>query len=202
MSGMVFAEGQKEGSAAEKTSEGPVEIRIQTWKTERGPQFEEAVHQGALDGIKINYTPSELKTHYQTIRVDFSAGTPADIIEVPIGGYYREFYPYLQSIEPYAEADIGSNWKDIFVEKCVTDLDYFGEWRAFPCGMVSMPYILYNKDLFDKFNLKPPKTFEELKKVSQVFRENGYAPLVVGGKDYYPARDIIQAICDDLAFTV
>lgn len=43
--------------------------------------------------------------------------------------------------------------------------------------------VYYNKDVFAKYNLTPPKTWEEFIKVCETLKANGVAPIAVGAKD-------------------
>jgi len=45
-----------------------------------------------------------------------------------------------------------------------------------------------NKELFEKYNLEYPTTYEELLEVSKVFNENGIVPLAMGSKAGNPAH--------------
>lgn len=49
-------------------------------------------------------------------------------------------------------------------------------------------YWFYNKEIFDKYNLKYPKTYEELLAVSKVLNENGIIPLAMGSKAGNPGH--------------
>ncbi len=46
--------------------------------------------------------------------------------------------------------------------------------------------IYYRKDLFDKFGLAAPKTWDELLKVSATLKENGIAPFTIGSRELWP----------------
>jgi raffinose/stachyose/melibiose transport system substrate-binding protein len=43
--------------------------------------------------------------------------------------------------------------------------------------------LFYNKELFNKYNVKVPENFDDLIKASKTFRENGIAPCAINGKD-------------------
>lgn len=47
----------------------------------------------------------------------------------------------------------------------------------------SIACIFYNKELFEKYNLEIPTTYDEFLSVCQVFIDNGVTPLTVGGKE-------------------
>ena len=50
-----------------------------------------------------------------------------------------------------------------------------GKQWALPCDFAGIG-IIYNKDIFDKYNLKPPTTYRELERVVQTLKDNGVTP--------------------------
>jgi hypothetical protein len=57
-----------------------------------------------------------------------------------------------------------------------------------------MGYWFCNKELFEKYNLEYPKTYEELLEVSKVFNENGIVPLAMGSKAGNPAHFFVSEL--------
>lgn len=53
---------------------------------------------------------------------------------------------------------------------------------------------LYNKDIFAKYNLTPPATWDELKNVSAVLRKNNIIPLNYGSKNSIPGHFLLTLI--------
>ena len=47
----------------------------------------------------------------------------------------------------------------------------------------SVACVFYNKEMFEKLNLKVPETFDDFLNVCQTFIDNGITPLTVGGKE-------------------
>jgi raffinose/stachyose/melibiose transport system substrate-binding protein len=43
--------------------------------------------------------------------------------------------------------------------------------------------VYYNKDMFKKYNLSVPTTYEEFQNVSETFIKNGVQPMIIGGSD-------------------
>ncbi|ULT59933.1 extracellular solute-binding protein [Neobacillus drentensis] len=57
-------------------------------------------------------------------------------------------------------------------------------------------YVFYNKEIFKKYNLEVPKTFEEYKNVVKTLAENGVIPATVGAKDGWPASFWFMYLAD------
>lgn len=51
---------------------------------------------------------------------------------------------------------------------------------------------MFNKALFDKYGLKIPTTYDEMKKVVPVFKKNGIATIAMGTKDIWPTWGFYQ----------
>lgn len=51
-----------------------------------------------------------------------------------------------------------------------------------------------NKELFEKYNLDYPKTYEDLIKVAKVFHENGIVPLAMGSKGGNPSHFFLSEL--------
>ncbi|HOV14444.1 MAG TPA: extracellular solute-binding protein [Spirochaetota bacterium] len=60
-----------------------------------------------------------------------------------------------------------------------------GKIYALPMDMAGIG-VIYNKDLFKKYNLSIPTTFSELKKVCDTFKKNDVTPFSVSIKDNWP----------------
>ncbi len=53
---------------------------------------------------------------------------------------------------------------------------------------------LYNKEIFEKYNLQPPQTYEEMIEVAEVLKEQGIIPLAMGSKGANPAHHLFAYI--------
>lgn len=58
----------------------------------------------------------------------------------------------------------------------------------------SLDYFACNRELFSKFGLNYPRTYDELLEVSKVFRANGITPLAVGSKGGNPAHFLFAEV--------
>lgn len=86
-------------------------------------------------------------------------------------------------VEAGAVEDLTEVWEEYIipngVSKDVADsLTFDGKIYAAPYSIIYNA-IVYNKDLFDKYDLKEPETFEEFEKVCQTLVDNGIAPMGV-----------------------
>lgn len=116
------------------------------------------------------------------------------------------FWPGESNLRPFADAGkllpvddfsaySGSKFKrdmldeSMYASSCYVD----GVAVAIPLEQFK-GFWLANKDLFDKYNLKVPSTFEELKAVSKVFVANGIVPINMGSKGGNPGHFMFNAL--------
>ena len=88
----------------------------------------------------------------------------------------------LIDLTPYFDNEFKAKFADGSFNMCMTD---DGRIAGFPADMELQGWI-YNKALFDKYNLKIPKTFDELKECVKVFKKNNIVTIAYGSKDSWP----------------
>ncbi len=66
--------------------------------------------------------------------------------------------------------------KGRFMEGALEQVSFNGKIYGVPVKNISIAGIYYNKDLFDKYNVKVPSTVSELEKASDTFLANGIIP--------------------------
>ncbi|MDP9750151.1 ABC transporter substrate-binding protein [Thermoanaerobacter pentosaceus] len=73
------------------------------------------------------------------------------------------------------------------------DFMYEGKLYGLPRNTDFM-VLYYNKELFNKYKVNVPKTFDELLNAAKVFREHGIAPIAINGKDKWPLAILYQEL--------
>jgi raffinose/stachyose/melibiose transport system substrate-binding protein len=81
---------------------------------------------------------------------------------------------------------VQGEFKGKFVAGTVEAYSVNGNDYALPVELNTVP-IFYNKSIFQKYNLQPPKTYDELLNIIRTLRGNGVTPITLGGKDGWPA---------------
>ncbi len=91
-------------------------------------------------------------------------------------GWFVDLKPYLEKPNKYVQGN--TRWMDLFGDKIIsTRLSSTGKLWSLPTDMVATA-IFYNKDIFDKLGLKPPKTWAEFMAVSKKLKDSGVTPLL------------------------
>ncbi|MCD6396037.1 MAG: extracellular solute-binding protein [Spirochaetaceae bacterium] len=120
------------------------------------------------------------------------------------------FWPGEGNLRPFADAgkllavDDFSNYSSTVFKKDMIDKSLYsicqvdGVTDAIPIEQFK-GFWLANKDLFDKFGLKIPTTYAELKEVSKVFVKNGIVPINMGSKGGNPGHFMFNALSYQLS---
>lgn len=108
-------------------------------------------------------------------------------------------------IQPYVEGDMlaplddivenDADLKDAFIPGVKESYAVDGKTYGLPLEL-NISYVFYNKEIFEKYNLEVPKTFEEYKKVVKTLADNGVVPATVGAKDGWPASFWFMYLAD------
>ena len=83
-----------------------------------------------------------------------------------------------QPVDPAYGANV--KWKDTILPPLRRFLTLDGHYYAAPREVTALTFF-YNRKLFDKYHLQPPKTWQEFLTVSAALKKNGVAPLTVTG---------------------
>jgi raffinose/stachyose/melibiose transport system substrate-binding protein len=108
-------------------------------------------------------------------------------------------------IKPYVEGDMLAPLDDIvekdpdlknsFIPGVKESYAVDGKTYGLPLEL-NISYVFYNKEIFEKYNLEVPKTFEEYKNVVKILTDNGVIPATVGAKDGWPASFWFMYLAD------
>lgn len=122
------------------------------------------------------------------IRVDVAANNAPDMWQFWAGGVLADYVKngILLDIDQYLAKSQRLKKEDI-PDSAWNTCTFDGKIRAVPRN-VSVGVLLCNKELFQKYNLQYPKTWEEFIAVGKEFRKNGIAPTNIGSKGGNPSH--------------
>lgn len=142
----------------------------------------------------------------------FMGNDPPEIFQSGIGWALKQW------VEADRLMNLDEIWKNVngdkvFAKGLKSSITFDGHVYAIPLNMHVASHIFYNKHIFDKYNLTPPKTWNEYKKLSSFLRSKGIEPLAAQsgafiGYQYYPAmvaelgpEKCLALVNGELAFT-
>ena len=129
----------------------------------------------AYPHINLEVVYADGSSHQNNGRVAAAAGTLPDMWfnwGGTLGGYYVE-NGLTYDLTDYAAAN---NWDQKFTAPGMDLMTLHGELSAYPTA-VSMVAVFYRADIFEKYGLEEPATFDEFEAVLATLKENGECPM-------------------------
>ncbi|NOY08906.1 MAG: extracellular solute-binding protein [Spirochaetes bacterium] len=168
----VFAGGQKEGKKAELTI---MHYLIETGKlkalndTVDGFKAENPNVQVTIQGMSLDQYTNTLNMKIASNDVpDIMFGNPKSFAEVVNSGNVLDI-----TNEPFTKNILESVLKDVMLD---------GKVYGIPMDLM-LSGVIYNKDIFAKYDIKIPKTWDEFVSVMDTLKKNGVTPVAAGYKD-------------------
>lgn len=137
----------------------------------------------ANPGYKVEDTHILNDAYKTKIKIALGANEPPCVFSSWGGGPLREYVKanLVVDLTPYLDADPA--FKDRFMPASFGAATIDGKIYALPAENTAIAVVFYNKDLFAKYNLTPPKTWDELLNVIEVFKKNDIAPFALANKN-------------------
>ncbi len=139
--------------------------------------------EAANPGYKVEDTHILNDPYKIKIKIAFGANEPPCVFSTWGGGPLREYVQADQVVDltPYLDKDPA--FKDRFLPASFGASTIDGKIYALPAENTAIAVVFYNKELFAKYDLTPPKTWDELLNVIEVFKKNDIAPFALANKN-------------------
>lgn len=126
----------------------------------------------ANPNIQVQIVPVDFDHAEQVIKTGISSGNPVDV-SFFWGTQIRSFVDSNMALDltPYLTAN-NNEWKNTFIEKYIDAGKVNDKYYAVSYQPV-IETIFYNKDVFAKYNLEVPKTWDDMMKVCETLKKNG-----------------------------
>lgn len=133
--------------------------------------------------IQIVSSTSENNAYKTKIKTAISAGSAPDIIYSWAGGFTQPFVQAgkILALDNYLTDGI----KDKLLSGALTNITYDGKIYGLPYNQQAGA-LYVNTDLFTKYGVEIPTTFDELLTAVKTFKSKGIVPMGVGEKDEWP----------------
>ncbi|NQX70995.1 ABC transporter substrate-binding protein [Paenibacillus ferrarius] len=106
-------------------------------------------------------------------------------------------------IQPVNELlDSKPEWKNGFMPGSFNDFTIDGKIYSAPMALSPTSILFYNKEIFNKYNVQPPKTWDDLMKLVETFKKNNLTPIALGNKAAWVAQSsILSSLADRVTGT-
>ena len=111
-----------------------------------------------------------------------------------LGGFYSD-NDLTYDLTEYAEEN---GWHDIFSEGAVSLCMRNGELTGYPTSY-NVLGVYYRKDIFKKYNLEIPETFEEFEDTCATLKANGIIPISTAGKFGWHVMRFVELLIEHYA---
>jgi raffinose/stachyose/melibiose transport system substrate-binding protein len=137
-------------------------------------------YQAANPNVTIEQEVLENEQYKNKMKVLSTSNALPDVGFTWAAGYMD---PYVKG-DMFAPLDdlLQGDLKDKFVKGTTDAYAFGGKTYGLPVELNIVP-VYYNKALFAKYNLAPPKTYDEFKNIVKTLSSNGVAPIALGNKD-------------------
>ncbi|MDR0886221.1 MAG: extracellular solute-binding protein [Clostridiales Family XIII bacterium] len=152
--------------------------------------------------IKVTWKQTSIDDYDATIRPALANNEGVDAFEVSAGsgnGGIQVFAGQALDLTDAVKEALGDGYKDKLNEASLTTMTVDGKLKALGVGTVYSGNIWINQDLFDKYNVKVPTTYQEWKDACKTFKENGIDGFVQGAGQGAFNIDTFHAIADNVS---
>lgn len=161
------------------------EKTLTVWHIETG-ESEEALKNAAKrfeekhPGVTVKLVRYENDPYKTKLSVAMGGGNPPDVFHSWGGGWLKNFVDAGQVMDITNKID-----KDNYLEAAISPATYDGKIYGVPVGMDIVP-VWYNREIFEKYNLKEPKTYDEFLEIIKTLKSKGIIPLALANKTKWP----------------
>ena len=152
--------------------------------------------------IKVTWKQTSIDDYDAAVRPALGNSSGLDVYQMSAGsanGGVSVFGGSAIDLTPAVEAALGSDWKSKLATTGVSALTVDGQLKALAAGAVFAGTIWINQDLFDKYGLTPPKTYDDWKNVCATFKKNNVGCFVQGANQGAFNIDTLHAIADNVS---
>ena len=121
-------------------------------------------------------------------------GDPPDAFQVHGGQELIDTWVEIGKMVPVTSIYESEGWNEVMPEGIRNLVAYDGEYWAVPVGIHRGNVLWFNKDVFAKYSLDIPVTFEDFFEVATVLEGKGVIPLALGSKSGYELGHTFETV--------
>ncbi|MFZ6770049.1 extracellular solute-binding protein [Undibacterium sp. Di26W] len=165
---------------------------ISQWDIQTTPNAVKIMRDAAIRFEQANPGHKVEQSHilndaYKTkLKIAFSAHEPPCVFISRGGEALREYVKSNQVLDLTPLLAKGSGFRERFMSAGFNLVTFDGKQYGVPGENIAVAVMLYNKEIFAKYELTPPKTWDELMNVVAVLKANHIAPLALANKNKWP----------------
>jgi raffinose/stachyose/melibiose transport system substrate-binding protein len=187
-------------STAANTSgnKAPVTLKFWGWVGEQSPEKTKFIDPAIAEfnannpyNAKVEFLAIPQDQYNTKITTEIAANNTPDLFMTHEAGFMAPFVK-AGKVHPL-EDSLGSDVINSFIPGIFDTVSFDGKKYAMPLTQTSQ-MVYYNKEIFAKYNLAPPKTMDDLLKIVQTLKSNGVTPFTLANKDVWPGGLFINTM--------
>ena len=137
----------------------------------------------AYPHIRVELDMNEAEAFRAKMRTAIAADEAPDVFYYNAGGLLKAFVDAgkVLPLDDYLSQDV---W-DRLIDGTLANMTFDGKVYGLPYTL-ACSVMFCNKELFDRYNVKIPETWDELLTAIRTFRSAGITPMTTGGRDRWP----------------
>lgn len=176
-----ITENSEEGGDVLADSGEETTISFVHWRSEDAEVYKKLISQFEEQNpnikVEMEVTSADMSQYYALIKARLSGSQGLDVFAIHPGVYLSEYQEAGQLMD-LTEQPFVKEYLESMVESCTVDGKVYGLPQAY-----NNHCVFYNKKIFAKYNLTPPKTWEDMENVCKVLKENGEETIVSGSAE-------------------
>ncbi|MEX3104087.1 MULTISPECIES: extracellular solute-binding protein [unclassified Streptomyces] len=145
---------------------------------------------------KITYQFFQNDPYKQKLRTAVGAGDGPVLFENWGGGVLKEYVDAGKVADLTPDLDQNPEWKNRVFPTVLKSTTFDGKTYGVPVNGVQPVVLYYNKQLFEKAGVRPPKTWDDLLAAVTKLKAQGIDPLAMGGASKWPDLMWLEYLVD------
>lgn len=190
-------------------AKAPEKVKLSLWHNYTGDDLRAKTMRETIDTFKKNNPNIELDVqaippdgYRARLKTVAAANEMPDLFVMWPGAMTKEFVggDLIQPINSLLDSK--PEWKNGFMPNSFTEFTIDGKTYSAPMALSPTSLLFYNKTLFDKYNVQPPKTWDDLLKLVDTFKKEKITPIALGNKAAWVAQSsILSSLADRVTGT-
>lgn len=140
---------------------------------------------GKEHGIKVERVVMSMDDLRTTVKAAINAGEGPDLFTYEVGSGYVGALGRAGLAYDLTETAKQNGWDQLFKENALSSCVFDGKLYGVANQLESVG-VYYNKEIFDKYGLKEPATYEEFEACMKTLKDNGEVPIMLDDLDQWP----------------
>lgn len=121
-------------------------------------------------------------------------GDPPDSFQVHMGRHLIDTWVTTGFMEPLDDLYQKNGWDKVFPKGVLELLKWNGHYWSVPANIHRANVLWYNKAIFEKYGLTPPKTYDEFFAIAEKLKKEGIIPLALGDNGIWASTQVFETV--------